>query len=89
MNFIPTNEYREISMYSGLNSVQTGATDKLYSDGLESDEYIYWDHNKGFCYEDGCVIGGTYDQTLNVLHSLEWCFHHKFYVKNNQYNTKV
>lgn len=37
MNFIPTNEYREISMYSGLNSVQTGATDKLYSDGLESD----------------------------------------------------
>lgn len=89
MNSIPTNEYREISMYSGLNSVQTGATDKLYSDGLESDEYIYWDPNKGFCYEDGCVIGGTYDQTLNVLHALKWCFHHRFYVKNNQCNTEV
>ena len=57
---------------------------KLYSDGLEEDEYIYWDNNKGFCYEDGCVIGGTFDQTLNRLHSLKWCFHHKFYVKNNK-----
>ena len=83
MKFIPTNEYREISLQKGLNQIQLGNTDKLFSDGLEEDEYIYWDHNKGFCYEDGCVIGGTFDQTLNRLHSLKWCFHHKFYVKNS------
>ena len=81
MEFIPTSEHMEISLQEGLNQVQLGNTDKLFSDGLDGDEYIYWDHNKGFCYEDGCVIGETFDQTLNVLHSLKWCFHHKFYVK--------
>lgn len=71
MEFIPTNEHREISLQEGLNEIQLGNTDKLFSDGLETDEYIYFDHNKGFCYEDGCVIGGTYDQTLNILYSLK------------------
>lgn len=84
MEFTPTNEYREISLQEGLNQVQLGNANKLYSDGLEEDEYIYWDNNKGFCYEDGCVIGGTFDQTLDRLYSLNWCFHHKFYVKNNK-----
>lgn len=83
MQFIPTNEYKEISLQEGLNQVQSGNTDKLFSDGLDENEHIYFDHNKGFCYENGCVIGGTFDQTLNVLHSLKWCFHHKFYVKNS------
>ena len=81
MQFYPTNEYREVTLQAGLNSVQLGNTDKLFSDGLEEDEYIYFDDSKGFCYEDGRVIGGTYDKTLNVLHSLKWCFNHKFYVK--------
>lgn len=81
MEFYPTNEYREVTLQAGLNSVQLGNTDKLFSDGLEEDEYIYFDDSKGFCYEDGCVIGGTYDKTLNVLHELKWCFNHKFYVK--------
>ena len=84
MQFYPTNEYREVTLQAGLNSVQLGNTDKLFSDGLEEDEYIYFDDSKGFCYEDGCVIGGTYDKTLNVLHSLKWCFNHKFYVKKNK-----
>lgn len=81
MEFIPTGEHREISLQEGLNQVQLGNTDKLFSDGLDGDEYIYWDDNKGFCYEDGCVIGGTFDQTLNVLYSLKWCLYHKFYIK--------
>lgn len=84
MEFTPTNEYREISLQEGLDQIQLGNANKLYSDGLEEDEYIYWDNNKGFCYEDGCVIGGTFDQALGILHSLKWCFHHKFYVKNNK-----
>lgn len=81
MEFYPTNEYREVTLQAGLNSVQLGNTDKLFSDGLEEDEYIYFDDSKGFCYEDGCVIGGTFDMTLKRLISLEWVLHHKFYVK--------
>lgn len=83
MEFYPTNEYREVTLQTGLNSVQLGNTDKLFSDGLEEDEYIYFDDSKGFCYEDGCVIGETYDQTLKVLYSV-WGFDHKFYVKKNK-----
>lgn len=49
----------------------------------KKDEYIYFDDSKGFCYEDGCVIGGTYDQTLKVLYS-QWGFDHKFYVKRTE-----
>ena len=45
MEFIPTNEYREISLQEGLNQVRLGNTDKLFSDGLDGDEYIYWDYN--------------------------------------------
>ena len=52
MEFYPTNEYREVTLQVGLNSVQLGNTDKLFSDGLEEDEYIYFDDSKGFCYED-------------------------------------
>ena len=37
MEFYPTNEYREVTLQVGLNSVQLGNTDKLFSDGL--DEY--------------------------------------------------
>ena len=83
MEFYPPNEYREVTLQAGLNSVQLGNTDKLFSDGLEEDEYIYFDDSKGFCYEDGCVIGGTYDQTLKVLYS-QWGFDHKFYVKRTE-----
>lgn len=83
MEFYPTNEYREVTLQVGLNSVQLGNTDKLFSDGLEEDEYIYFDDSKGFCYEGGCVIGGTYDQTLKVLYS-QWGFDHKFYVKRTE-----
>lgn len=83
MEFYPTNEYREVTLQTGLNSVQLGNTDKLFSDGLEKDEYIYFDDSKGFCYEDGCVIGGIYDQTLKVLYS-QWGFDHKFYVKRTE-----
>lgn len=81
MQFIPTDDYREVSMYAGLNAIEIGNTDKLYSDGLDANEYIYVDPVKGFCYEDGCIIGGTYDQTVDTLHALKWCFHYKFYVK--------
>ena len=54
---------------------------KLFSDGLDDYEYIYFDKEKGFCYEDNCVIGSTFDQTLDRLHSVGWCFKHNFFIK--------
>ena len=81
MEFIPTDEYIRVSLQEGLNALQIGRVDKLFSDGLDTDEYIYFNQNKGFCYENGCIIGITFDKTLNELHSLKWCFSHKFYVK--------
>ena len=33
MEFIPTNEYMEVSLQEGLNALQIGRTDKLFSDG--------------------------------------------------------
>lgn len=40
MTFIPTNEYREISLQEGLNQIELGNANKLFSDELETDEYI-------------------------------------------------
>lgn len=83
MQFTPTKEHMEISLQDGLEIIQKGDSDKLFSDGLDDYEYIYFDKEKGFCYEDNCVIGRTYDQTLSKLYSLKWCFNHKFYIKRN------
>lgn len=80
MRFEATNSYKEVSLAEGLNLLQLKKVSKLYSDGLEDDEYIYWDNKKGFCYEDECVIGGTFDMALKKLNSLKWVLHHKFYV---------
>lgn len=46
MGFTPTNEYREISLQEGLNQIQLGNASKLFSDGLKTDKYIYFDQNK-------------------------------------------
>ena len=59
MQFVPTNDYREVSMYAGLNAIQIGNADKLYSDGLDANEYIYFDPVKGFCYEKRTVAKAT------------------------------
>lgn len=59
MQFIPTDDYREVSMYAGLNAIEIGNADKLYSDGLDANEYIYVDPVKGFCYEKRTVVKAT------------------------------
>lgn len=81
MEFIPTNEYIEISLQEGLNALQIGQADKLFSDGLDNYEYIYFNPKKGFCYEDNCVIGLTFNQTLIRLQSVGWCYKHKFFIR--------
>ena len=52
MEFIPTDEYMEVSLQEGLNALQIGQTDKLFSDGLDDYEYICFDKEKGFCCND-------------------------------------
>lgn len=86
MEFIPTNEYIKVSLQEGLNALQIGRVDKLFSDGLDDYEYIYFNKEKGFCYENGCIIGRTFNQTLNRLHSIGWCFKHNFFIKNPMEN---
>lgn len=81
MEFVPTKEFIEVSLQEGLNALQTNRADKLFSDGLENNEYICFTDGNGFCYEDHCVIGGTFDQTLTRLHSAGWCKDHKFFIK--------
>lgn len=80
--FEATNEYREVSLAEGLDFLQLDRASKLYSDGLDKNEYIMFDPQKGFCYEDGCVLGRTFDSTLKTLISLKWVLHHRFYVKS-------
>lgn len=85
MQFIPTDDYREVSMYAGLNAIEIGNADKLYSDGLDANEYIYVDPVKGFCYEKRTVVLATEckatlitcpvilcgnKQSLGVLHNI-------------------
>ena len=50
----------KVSLREGLNTLQIGKTVKLFSDGLDNHEYIYFDKEKGFCYEYNCVIGSTF-----------------------------
>ena len=71
MEFVPTDEYIKVSLQEGLNALQIGRVDKLFSDGLDDYEYIYFNKEKGFCYEDNCVIGSTFDQTSDGCISLE------------------
>lgn len=56
MEFIPTNEHRDISLQEGLNQVQLGNTDKLFSDGLETEEKndmkVFYLAQENF----GCVV---------------------------------
>ena len=81
MIFETTDNYKEVSLAEGLNLLQLNKASKLYSDGLDKNEYITFDSRKGFCYEDGCVIGETLNTTIKTLISLEWVLYHKFYVK--------
>ena len=43
MTFEATEEYKEVSLAEGLNLLQLNKVSKLYSDGLEENEYIEFD----------------------------------------------
>lgn len=39
MNFVPTEDHVKINLEEGLAELMRGKVDKLYSEGLEEDEY--------------------------------------------------
>lgn len=71
---------KEVTLAYGLNLLLLGKIKKLYSDGLESNEYIYCDKGR-FYYEDDCMIGNSYFNTLTTLLMLEWSLRYHFFVK--------
>lgn len=57
---------------------------RLYSTGLDSDEYIEYVRGKGMCYEDGCVIAEFVLDAIEVLNNLGWVKNHEFYIYKNK-----
>lgn len=71
----------EVDLDTGLLLCLLYLDTKLYSDGLQADEYIYYDIDKGFCYEDGAVIGSSINETKELLESLGWINGKRFYLR--------
>lgn len=69
----------EVTLQFGLYLVATEHI-KLKSDGLSSDEYIFWRENCGICYEDGCLIGKSHTDAYRVLNSMDWTHNHRFFI---------
>lgn len=69
----------EVNLKDGLYLVaRVGG--RLFSDGLQEDEFIYYDDKLGYiCYEDGCFIGNTWMEAYRRLTVLEWTKKYKFY----------
>lgn len=46
MKFVATEKNKEVSLVEGLNYLSKNKSNKLYSDGLDQNEYIYYDLTK-------------------------------------------
>ena len=71
---------RQVTLEHGL-FLAMSENKKLYSDGLEPDEYICYEQNKGFCYEDGCLISTDITDAITTLVDLRWVKTARFYVE--------
>lgn len=69
-----------VSFVTGMRIVCKFKGLRLYSSGLEPDEYIEYIPGKGVCYEDGCVIGESCLDAVELLRSLGWVDHARFYI---------
>ena len=67
-----------MTLIEGLNALDNGTIERLYSDGLESDEYMYCKDGKIY-YEDDCCIGSDVDSAHARLSALEWTRVSHFY----------
>lgn len=74
----------EIDLFKGLSICAAYDNMRLYSDGLQSNEYIHYVKGIGLCYEDGARIGKDEFDTLTVLDSLEWTRKSKFFLRTEE-----
>ena len=76
------NNTIEVDLEKGLLLCVLYYGTKLYSDGLQSDEYIYYDIGLGcLCYEDRAVIGENVNEARDLLLSLGWTKGKRFYLR--------
>ena len=80
MQFVNTNNHKQVSLAEGLTALEKDTSKRLYSDGLEQNEYMYYDPHKGICYEDGCVIGHNAVAAIRTLIPSKWVLCHDFYL---------
>lgn len=80
MQFTNSPGYREVGLFSGLCALERNSSSKLYSDGLEENEYMYYDLKRGICYEDNAIIEATAYDAVMCLNTLSWVHEHKFYL---------
>lgn len=81
MQFVASKEkHKQVSLLEGLELLEQGKAKRLYSDGLDDYEYIYYDKNRGFYYEDNCFIGYTSNLIYRKLIALKWVLNYNFYV---------
>ena len=71
----------EVDLSKGLLLCTLYFGTRLYSDGLQPNEYIYYDASKGLCYEDGAVIGTNVNEARELLESLGWTNGKRFYLR--------
>ena len=48
MQFTNSPGYKEVRLYPGLCALERDSSYKLYSDGLEDNEYMYYDPKEGY-----------------------------------------
>lgn len=82
MGFENIYNYPEVPLLSGLEIISKLPFLKLYSDGLENDEYFQYIPSRGICYEDGCIIGADTDCAITRLNEcpVPWYKTAKFYL---------
>ena len=69
---------KEVTLKEGLDLL-TRDGGKLKSNGLEENEYMFYNKEKGICYDDNFVIGITPIRAFHVLMALGWPVGKKFY----------
>lgn len=75
------DKYHEIDIQRGLELLKSGDICQLYSDGLEDDEYIWYDNEtESFKYEDNCTISQSIDGVIKIIEA--WSENHKFYYQS-------
>lgn len=81
MRFTNDNNYEKVDLKTGLARLVNNSNARLYSNGLEENEYIYFNpKSHAICYEDRCVIGHDDEHAYKRLAPLKWIEDAEFYL---------